>query len=262
MRKISIILALLFCSPICFAQSWNSSGNNSTTGRLGFGTTTPQIDINISRSNETTSGMHVFNTHPSSRSVTLLGEGWGGKYIYMGYQNSTYSATNEAFEPSTGIIFTGAQNGLRLISSTYTSFYAGDYGEERMRISKNGNVGIGTSSPDSKLTVKGHIHTQEVKVDLNGAVAPDYVFEENYPLPSLEATEAYIQAHKHLPEIPSAAEMEANGIQLKEMNLLLLKKMEEMTLHIIEMDKKIDNQASTIACQEEKIKTLEALITK
>ena len=102
------------------------------------------------------------------------------------------------------------------------------------------NVGIGTDTPDSKLTVNGTIHTKEVKVDLNGFPAPDFVFEEDYNLSSLAETEQYIQTNKHLPEIPSAGEMEANGINLKELNLKLLQKVEELTLHLIEQNKEIE----------------------
>jgi hypothetical protein len=110
---------------------------------------------------------------------------------------------------------------------------------EQVRVTANGNVGIGTTAPDAKLTVKGNIHTNEVKVDLLGAVAPDYVFEKEYHLMSLEDTKAYIDANKHLPEVPSAKEMEKNGVQLGEMNMLLLKKVEELTLYVIEQDEQI-----------------------
>ena len=109
----------------------------------------------------------------------------------------------------------------------------------KMFIKDNGDIGIGTTTPDAKLTVKGDIHTREVRVDLNGATGPDFVFEKDYDLRSLEETEAFIKNHKHLPEIPSAAEMEENGIELKEMNLKLLQKVEELTLHLIEQGKKI-----------------------
>ncbi|SHH88018.1 tail fiber protein [Flavobacterium defluvii] len=103
-----------------------------------------------------------------------------------------------------------------------------------------GNVGIGTTAPDEKLTVKGKIHTQEVKVDLLGALVPDYVFENDYQLKTLEEVEKYIKENKHLPEIPSAQEIEKNGLMLAEMNMALLKKMEEMTLYMIEQNKKIE----------------------
>jgi hypothetical protein len=80
-----------------------------------------------------------------------------------------------------------------------------------MRINNNGNVGIGTKNPDAKLAVKGTVHTEEVKVDLN-VPAPDYVFEKNYNLRTLAEIETYINQNKHLPEVPAAKEMEANGL--------------------------------------------------
>ena len=101
-----------------------------------------------------------------------------------------------------------------------------------MRINVAGNVGIGTTNPDSKLTVKGDIHAEEVRVDLS-VPGPDYVFEEDYDLPSLESIQQYVKENKHLPEVPSASEMEENGIDLGVMNMLLLKKVEELTLHLI-----------------------------
>lgn len=115
---------------------------------------------------------------------------------------------------------------------------------------KNGKIGIGTNSPDELLTVKGIIHAQEVKVDLNGAVAPDYVFEKyftgysqslpDYEIISLEALEAFLQENNHLPNSPSAKEMEENGIDLKKMNLLLLQKIEELTIYTLQQQKEIE----------------------
>jgi hypothetical protein len=99
-----------------------------------------------------------------------------------------------------------------------------------------GNVGIGTINPDAKLAVNGTVHSKEVKVDLN-VPAPDYVFANDYKLRSLQEVETYVNQNSHLPEIPSAAEFEKNGIQLAEMNMALLKKVEELTLYIIQMEK-------------------------
>jgi len=116
--------------------------------------------------------------------------------------------------------------------------------------SDNNRIGIGTKYPDELLTVKGNIHSQEVIVDLNGALAPDYVFETYYtPFPklnptynflSLEEIETFIKKNHHLPKIPSAEEIEQNGLSLKEMNLLLLEKIEELTLFTIQQQKEID----------------------
>ena len=102
----------------------------------------------------------------------------------------------------------------------------------------NDNVGIGTKAPDMKLTVKGKIHAEEVKIDLN-IPAPDYVFKEDYRLRSIEEVEKFVREHNHLPEIPSAAEFKQNGVMLAEMDMNLLKKIEELTLYTIQQEKKI-----------------------
>ncbi len=105
---------------------------------------------------------------------------------------------------------------------------------------KNGNFGIGTTNPTSKLTVAGNIASREVKVTVDAGSVPDYVFANDYKLRSLQDVEDFIKKNKHLPEIPSAYEIEKNGLMLAEMNMNLLKKMEEMTLYMIEMKKEND----------------------
>ena len=86
--------------------------------------------------------------------------------------------------------------------------------------------------------------------------AYDYVFEKNYKLTPLEDIKTYIDQNKHLPEVPSAKEMEKNGVQLGEMNMLLLKKIEELTLYVIEQNKKMEIQQSRIDNQEKEIQDL------
>jgi hypothetical protein len=109
-----------------------------------------------------------------------------------------------------------------------------------------GRVAIGPSGSTPALangyalSVEGRIITDEVQVQLR-ADWPDYVFADGYQLPDLCETEQFIQTHKHLPGIPSAAEVQANGgIELGEMNRLMMQKIEEMTLLLIDQQKQID----------------------
>jgi hypothetical protein len=115
------------------------------------------------------------------------------------------------------------------------------------------NVGIGTTAPDAKLTVNGQIHTKEVKIDLSGAFAvPDYVFANDYKLKTLSEVDQYVKANSHLPEIPSAKEMAQNGMLVSEMNLSLLKKIEELTLYAIEQQKKLEAMSERLSKLEKK----------
>lgn len=104
---------------------------------------------------------------------------------------------------------------------------------------KAASIGTGTLPSGYKLAVDGKIMAEEVHVQ-SSAYWPDYVFAPEYELMSLEETNAFIKENSHLPGIPSAAEVEAEGFDLAEMNKLLLKKIEELTLHTIEQQKEIE----------------------
>ncbi len=127
-----------------------------------------------------------------------------------------------------------------------------NYGvQNAITIHHAGNVGIGVLIPDSKLSVNGNIRAREIKVE--NANWPDYVFTKDYQLPTLQQTENHIKEKGHLPGIPSAAEVKANGIDLGEMNAKLLQKIEELTLHLIEKEKEITNLKQRDQQQEDKI---------
>jgi hypothetical protein len=104
-----------------------------------------------------------------------------------------------------------------------------------------GNVGIGTTNPDEKLTVNGVIHAKEVKVDLSGPLA-DFVFKPDYKLMSLPQVEKFVKANNHLPQMPSAEEVAKNGLSMGEMQNKLLQKVEELTLYAIQQNNKITEQ--------------------
>ncbi len=104
------------------------------------------------------------------------------------------------------------------------------------------NIGIGTSNfvegvDNYRLSVNGAIRAHRVKVYTTWA---DYVFESNYNLPTLKEVEQHIKDKGHLIDIPSAKEVDANGIDLGEMNKMLLQKIEELTLYVIDLNKKIE----------------------
>jgi hypothetical protein len=108
-----------------------------------------------------------------------------------------------------------------------------------------GNVGIGTPLTDNPrgymLAVAGKIGAKEVRVEKSSETWPDYVFAPEYALPSLQSVEAYIRAHRHLSDVPPAAEVEKEGHDLGSMDAVLLKKIEELTLYMIELKK--ENEA-------------------
>lgn len=104
----------------------------------------------------------------------------------------------------------------------------------------NGNVGIGTSmATNYKLAVNGSAIFTKAVVKLYGNW-PDYVFAPTYQLPNLQQVEAYINKHRHLAGMPTAQDIEKNGIDLGDNQALLLKKVEELTLYVIELNKKVD----------------------
>ncbi|GAB3430268.1 hypothetical protein GCM10027516_38000 [Niabella aquatica] len=126
---------------------------------------------------------------------------------------------------------------------------------KRMVIKGNGNIGIGTTTPTEKLSVKGKIRAQELKIEADNSTNwPDYVFQPAYQLTPLPELERFIKANRHLPEIPSAKEVTANGIEVGANQALLLKKIEEMTLHLIQMEKRISQQDKEIEYLKNKIK--------
>ena len=103
-----------------------------------------------------------------------------------------------------------------------------------------GNVGIGTSRPKNKLSVNGNIQAKELVVTTLANDWPDYVFDTEYKLTNLHELDRYLENEKHLPGVPSAKEIDEDGIKIGEMNTLLLQKVEELTLYIIELQKQID----------------------
>lgn len=138
------------------------------------------------------------------------------------------------------------QSNRALVHNTALVFYTNPLGQlagtagliEQMRISPHGNVGIGTDNPKNKLDVAGTIRATEVRIE--ALPWSDFVFNKDYKLRSLEEVKAHIDEYKHLPDIPSEAEVTENGISLGTMQSKLLQKIEELTLYLIEQNVRIE----------------------
>jgi hypothetical protein len=193
-------------------------------GNIGIGYNTPIFKLHTISS---VPGVALFNTSSTGNTgnISILN---GSNYNYgvVGVVSGNGTVSNDVYA-------------LGYSSNANSSF------NNVLNWTSTGNVGIGNSNPDAKLTVTGLVHAQEVKVTVNDP-GPDYVFEKNYKLTALEEIKNYVEQNKHLPEVPSAAAMEKNGVQLGEMNMLLLKKIEELTLYVIEQNKKDQKQQQQI----------------
>ncbi|GHT32174.1 hypothetical protein FACS189434_03320 [Bacteroidia bacterium] len=135
-----------------------------------------------------------------------------------------------------GIINFGA-NGRLLFRNNLVNGNINDY-TDLMTLLGNGNLGIGTANPTTKLDVAGTIRAHEVKVCLNQGC--DYVFDKDYKLMTINEVADYVNTNKHLPDVLPAAVMESEGINLSEMNALLLRKVEELTLYVIKLNADIE----------------------
>ncbi len=188
----------------------------NSVGEVGIGTTSPGAKLHLNGTGGFDSGYIISNSHDQVNG-----------YFNYDTNNSPYLITYAG---------TGAAE-VELQSD-------GD-----VILAQAGNVGIGTAAPGNKLEVNGTIRSKEVIVEATGW--PDYVFGPEYELLTLEEIEAHIKSKGHLPEVPSAKEVEEEGQHLGEMQQLLLKKIEELTLHVIELKKQNDAQQKEIEALKE-----------
>jgi len=140
-------------------------------------------------------------------------------------------------------------------------------GESNMTTIFAGSASFTTGAfngPTSQTTIDGGMLTAdtvdaaEVRTHKWKVKPADYVFEKGYAVKSLDEVERYVQKHRHLPEIPSAKEMERDGMAMGEMHLRLLKTMEEMTLNLIALNKEVKAQRAEVRAQQAKNTVLEA----
>lgn len=245
MKKVFLLTATILSAIFSFAQN------------VGIGTTTPRANLEIRGSGNSSATNNFMLTNSSGDTLLRLrNDGRMG----IGYNNSTLGRTLNI--GGFGINLYNPQDvfgGAIFPTDTSLVLWSNSVPNNYIVLQPSwGNTGIGTYSPNAKLHLNGKMlignNAQrtalgyEMSVDgeiiaegfttLNSTAWPDYVFEKEYKLMPLSQLKEYIDENKHLPNIPPAATIEKNGIKLGEMVTKLTEKIEELTLHIIALDKK------------------------
>ncbi len=223
MKKILFVAAMFSGSSLLAQNTFPATGN------VGITTTTPKTNLDIG---ELRLGrLSTFSTEGS------IGEGIWGNYIVGDATNSQklrIGVSNDGYTRAELFIDnSNRQDGTISLKTVYGTGGA----QTRLFIDGNGNIGVGTVAPQNKLEVCGTIRAKEIKVETGWC---DYVFEDNYQLRSIEELESFIKENKHLPEIPTAADVEAHGVNLGNATSKLLLKIEELTLYMIQQQKEIE----------------------
>jgi hypothetical protein len=245
--------------------------NVATSGRVGIGTSNPQYPLHVVGQIQAETTNDVAFSTKSNLGVVIQQGNIGGdmvsayNYYSIFAHNLQYNGTNWIRRNQYG---TGWANVMNYFY--YDVLYAPSNGNgpantvvtptTYMRISSNGSVGIGTTNVTDagyKLFVETGIRTRKVVVDQ--ATWPDYVFKPDYALPSLPDVASYIKTRQHLPDMPSADSVAKSGVDLGSNQAQLLKKIEELTLYIIDQDQRVHHQQEEITLLKRQVKTIKEL---
>ncbi|THU39177.1 hypothetical protein FAM09_11720 [Niastella caeni] len=211
-------------------------------GSIGIGTVSPAATLHILPASAGDGGIKYTNQINGYSSMIWASNGVGFGLVAGGglhaHANAGYGFTIASSASNTSLGAMLNVKGSGATSSTYSVKIQNSSAENMFTIRDDGNVGIGTTNPQAKLAVNGEIYSKKVKVTQAGWA--DYVFDAGYQLRSLSDVEKYIQQHHHLPDVPSAKEVETDGLNLGDNQATLLKKIEELTLYVIEQNKKLE----------------------
>lgn len=238
-------------------SSFNESLTLSPNGNVGIGNANPFTLLSVSKATASTeyggyTSVEISNPSDSAAAISA-------------FVMKSGSVTAANVPGAVGGLYTNATNNtnqyfwVRSFKANYP-LYLG-FNKSDMTI-LNGNVLIGQMTQGNnnyKLDVKGTIHADQLVVSTTGA---DYVFEPDYKLSSLQSVEKYVTTYHHLPGIPAAKEMQAQGLKVGDNQMLLLQKIEELTLYVIDQDKKQATQEQIIQQQHSLLQQQQELLQK
>ncbi len=240
-------------------STWRKIMMEDNNGNVGIGISNPEtklhVDNGVITSGSTSAtygslqfvgnyqGNNVLNTYGSQYSTGATSIGYAVKQK-NGSSGFVSSAENASFKK--GMLLIDGELEFLNASASQNSIDSDVSLTSRFIINENGDVGIGTTNTyGHKLAVDGTAIFEEVQVKMSENWA-DFVFEPDYNLRTLEETEQFIAKNGHLPDIPSAKQVEKEGISLGEMDAKLLQKIEELTLYMIEMKKENEEKDKKI----------------
>ena len=251
-------------------QAWRELLISNTAGNYGIGTETPGEKLEIANGYLKIGNTSYGNYEQGSprNYSTFGGDGHGslivGSNVMIENLSTNFSKLKIANSHQTmagaAIVIPGnGQNnqGSIIFHTSAPAVTQADkpFDSPHMIINAAGNVGIGTISPQELLSVKGNIRAHQIKVETTNW--PDYVFNDDYQVPTLVETEKFIKENGHLPDVPKAEEVEKEGYSLNDMDKILLKKVEELTLILIDKDKQLKEQNDTLKDVLVRLKQLE-----
>ncbi len=255
--KKQILIILFFSSSILSLNAQNWSGTTPgkiyyNSGNVGIGETNPNHKLSINQIEDiSTADQYRF---PLKLVLSDAAGGlWQGTGVGMKFNVNASDANFDSAEIISIAKTAGVTNGDLVFRTAKAGVLS-----TQLTINPDGKVGIGIENPAFKLDVCGTIRAREVKVDLQGTCVPDFVFKKDYKLMSLNELEKFVTTKQHLPEIAPEKEMIENGLDVKDFQMKLLQKMEEMTLYIIDQNKKNKKQEQELKILKAKIKKLES----
>lgn len=196
---------------------------------VGIGNLTPFFKLDVIGTT------HIYNGGNQAGDIT-------GTLYVGGREGAAYTTAIKTINTVSNPNYLAPRMGLFTLNTD--SYLAGDLVERVSILAGSGNVGIGTANPGNyKLNVSGKIRADEIVVNTSGA---DFVFAPEYKLATLSEVDSFIKENNHLPGMASADEMKEYGISVSEMQTKLLQKIEEMTLYLLEQNKKMNDQYATI----------------